>query len=174
MLPVMMRAADVIRADLGWARMTLAAAPNIEPDTYHRMVGGREIDIRTGVTPEILAASDLVITSSGTATVEAAYFGTPMVVVYRTGFATYQIARRLVSLDNIAMVNIIAGRKIVPELIQSQATASAIAGEALNLLHDPSRYDTMVRDLRQVREALGDGNAGQKAWEAIRQRVAIC
>jgi len=174
MLPVMMRAADVIKFDLGRVRMTLAATPNIDEDLYRTMVGGREIDIRTGMTPEILAASDLVITSSGTATVEAAYFGTPMVVVYKTGFATYQIARRLVSLDSIAMVNIIAGRKIVPELIQSQATASGIAAEALTLLHDPSRYDTMVRDLRQVRGALGDGNAGQKAWEIIRQRVMIC
>lgn len=174
MLPVMMRAADVIKADLGRVRMTLAAVPNIEPETYSKMIGSREIDIRTGVTPEILAASDLVVTSSGTATVEAAYFGTPMVVVYKTGFATYQIARRLVSLNSIAMVNIIAGRRIVPELIQRQATASAIAGEALNLLHDRSRYDMMVRDLRQVREALGDGNAARKAWEAIRQQVMIC
>jgi lipid-A-disaccharide synthase len=174
MLPVMMRAADVIKADLGRVRMTLAAVSNIEPETYGKMVGDREINIRVGVTPEMLAASDLVITSSGTATVEAAYFGTPMVVVYKTGFATYQIARRLVSLDSIAMVNIIAGRKIVPELIQAQATASAITGEVLGLLHDRRRYETMVRDLREVREALGDGDAGRKAWDTIRQRVAIC
>jgi lipid-A-disaccharide synthase len=174
MLPVMMRAADAIKADLGDVRMVLAAVPNIDKQIYQRLVGPRAIDIHTGATPEMLAASDLVITSSGTATVEAAYFGAPMIVVYKTGFATYQIARRLVTLDSIAMVNIIAGRKIVPELIQSEATAAAIAAQALGLLRDTARYDTMVRDLKSVREALGPGEAGRNAWAAIRQRVSVC
>lgn len=174
MLPVMMRSADIIKADLGRVRMILAAVDAIDAAVYRRAVAGREIDIRVGVTPEILAAADLAITSSGTATVEAAYFGTPMVVVYKTGFATYQIARRLVSVDSITMVNIIAGRKIVPELIQSQATASAITAEALGLLHDRRRYDEMVHDLGEVRKALGEGEAGGKAWAAIRRRVAVC
>lgn len=174
MLPVMMGAAEIIADRFSDVRLMLAAAPGIDIEIYRKIIGGRVIDIRTGLTPEMLAAADLVITSSGTATVEAAYFGAPMVVVYKTGFATYQIARRLVTLDSIAMVNIIAGRKIVPELIQAEATPAAVAAQALDLMHDAARYETMVSDLKAVREALGKSDAGRNAWAAIRQRVSVC
>lgn len=174
MLPVMMGATDIIRDKVSDMRLILAAVPGIDIEIYRTFTGGREVEIRAGVTPEILSASDLVITSSGTATVEAAYFGTPMIVVYKTGFATYQIARRLVSVESIGMVNIIAGRKIVPELIQSAATAETIAVNALELLQDKSRYNAMARDLKSVRDALGSGNAGRNAWAAIRERVRLC
>jgi lipid-A-disaccharide synthase len=174
MLPVMMAAAEIIVYKFSDVRLMMAAVPGIDIEIYRKIIGGHEIDIRAGVTPEMLSASDLVITSSGTATVEAAYFGAPMIIVYKTGFATYQIARRLVSLDSIGMVNIIAGRKIVPELIQSEATAETIAGHALELLQNNIRYEAMVRDLKSVREALGTGNAGRNAWAAIRERVRLC
>ncbi|MDD4051493.1 MAG: lipid-A-disaccharide synthase [candidate division Zixibacteria bacterium] len=174
MLPVMTGAADIIVNKLRDVRLMLAAVPGIDIEIYRKIIGPRKIDIRAGVTPEMLSASDLVVTSSGTATVEAAYFGTPMIVVYKTGFATYQIARRLVSVDSIGMVNIIAGRKIVPELIQSAATAETIATQALQLLQDKTRYDTMVHGLMSVREALGSGNAGRNAWAAIQERVRLC
>ena len=174
MLPAMMGAAEIIADRFSDVRLMLAAAPGIDIEVYRKIIGGREIDIRAGVTPEMLSASDLVITSSGTATVEAAYFGTPMIIVYKTGFATYQIARRLVSVDSIGMVNIIAGRKIAPELIQSAATAEMIAAHAFQLLQDKTRYEAMVRDLKSVREALGAGNAGHKAWATIRERVRAC
>jgi lipid-A-disaccharide synthase len=174
MLPAMMNAVDIIWNKVNNVRPVLAAVPDIDVDIYRTIIDGRQIEIRAGMTPEILSAADLVITSSGTATVEAAYFGAPMIIVYKTGFFTYQIARRLVSVDNIGMVNIIAGRKIVPELIQSKATAETIAAEAMALLQDNARYAGMERDLKSVREALGTGNAGHRAWAAIRERVRLC
>ncbi len=174
MLPVMVDAAGLIRGKIDRARFIVAAVDNFDAARYRAVSAGPGIVVCEGRTPEILAAADLVITSSGTATIEAAYFGVPMVVIYKTGFFTFQLARRLVALDYISIVNIVAGRKVVPELIQSEATAGSIAAQALELLRDRSRYAAMVQDLQQVRAALGDGATGQRAFAAIRDKVALC
>ena len=174
MLPAMAEAADLIKREIPETELVVAAAEGIDESVFRQMIGSREVQIRQGLTPEIIAGSDLVITSSGTATIETAYFGTPMVVIYKTGGLTYQIARRLVKLDSIGMVNIVAGTKIVPELIQQEANAFSIAREAIDLLRDTNRYDRMKSDLAEVRRQLGEGNAGRQAYEAITEKVKLC
>lgn len=174
MLPVMVEAADLIRRDMPETEFIVAAADGIDEDLIRRLIGRSQIGIRRGLTPEIIGGADLVITSSGTATIETAYFGTPMVVIYKTGELTYQIARRLIKLDAIGMVNIVAGDKIVPELIQHEANASSIAKETIDLLQDHERYEQMKSELFKVREKLGDGEAGRRAFEAITELVKLC
>lgn len=174
MLPVMAAAAARIGRALDSAAFVVAGVENIREKVYRSILGPTEIPVRFGQTPEIMNGADFVITSSGTATIETAFFGTPMVVIYKTGLLTYLIARRLVSLECIAMVNIVAGNRIVPELIQKQATAPAIADQVLDLLSDRARYDRMVADLQAVRAQLGTGDAARRAVAAMQEVVNLC
>ena len=114
-----------------------------------------------------LAASDVAVVSSGTATVEAALIGVPMVVIYRVAPLTAWIARRLVRTPYFAMVNLIAGKQVVPELIQDNFTTSRVAEETERLLTSPKARDQMRLDLAQVRARLGPPGAIDRAADII-------
>lgn len=111
------------------------------------------------------------IVASGTATVETALAGTPMVIVYRASSVNWRLLRPLIRLDTFGMVNLIAGRRIVPELIQHEATGERIAAEVQRILNDPSRLAEMRRDLEEVQQRLaGGGGAGaESAARAVMQ-----
>lgn len=116
---------------------------------------------------DALAAADCAIVSSGTATVETALLGTPMVVVYRLSWLTATIARRLVVTPLFAMVNLIPGRQIVPELIQDRFTAEALENEVRRLLDSADAREQQKRELAEVRAKLGPGGAIERAAEII-------
>jgi lipid-A-disaccharide synthase len=97
-----------------------------------------------------------------------------MIVIYKTGFFTYQIARRLVTLDSIGMVNIVAGRRTVPELIQHKANPAAIASHVCEIMSNEDLYNRMVGDLKTVRDKLDSGNAGRRAADAIQEAFPLC
>lgn len=174
MLPVMADATVMMEKELDKSVFMAAGVDNIEENFYRELIGDKNIPVINGKTPEIIKAADFVITSSGTATIETAYFMTPMVIVYKTGFFTYQIARRLVDLEFIGMVNIVAGRRAIPELIQNKATAAAIASHSLKVINDRRLYDRMINDLKTVKDKLGPGGAGRKAAQAICEAAGIC
>ncbi len=123
--------------------------------------------IVTGQTDDVIAAADVVITASGTATVQCAQHERPMVVVYRVSPIEYRLARRFVKVDMYAMPNLIAGRRIVPELIQEELTPARVADETVALLTEPARHAAMREDLRRVRERLGEPGASDRAAAAI-------
>jgi lipid-A-disaccharide synthase len=116
---------------------------------------------------EVMACADLLLVASGTATLQAAIIGTPMVIVYRVGWPTYWVARLLATVDCIGLVNIVAGRKIVPELIQRDATPARLTQEAARLLDDPQATGAMRTALRAVRDSLGEPGASRRAAEAV-------
>ena len=120
-----------------------------------------------GQTDAVLASADVAVTASGTATVQAALHDTPMVIVYRLSPITYFLGRRLVTLDTFGMVNLIAGDKIVPELIQAAFTPEAVANEAISMLTDRARVAHIRDGLRCVRDRLGGPGASRRAAEAI-------
>ncbi len=111
----------------------------------------------------LIAAADLVLTASGTATLEVALLERPMVIMYRASPLTFAVARALVDVPWIGMPNLIAGRAIVPELIQGRARAAEIAREAEAILSDPARTRVMQADLAAVRASLGSGGAAERA-----------
>jgi lipid-A-disaccharide synthase len=108
-----------------------------------------------------------VITASGTATVQTALHQRPMVIVYRVSPVTYAIARRFVQVASYGMVNLVAGRPVVAELIQDGCTPQAIADEARSLLTDRARADRMRRDLEDVVLKLGGPGASERAAAAV-------
>jgi lipid-A-disaccharide synthase len=116
-----------------------------------------------GETYNALAAADCAIVASGTATVEAALLGTPMVVVYRVARLTAMILRRMIRTPFIGMVNLIGGRLVVPELIQDDFTPQAVEKEVRKLLESSSARDEVKAGLAQVRARLGHGGAIERA-----------
>ena len=116
---------------------------------------------------EVMAASDLLLVASGTATLQAAIVGTPMILLYKTTLPTYWIARCLVRVKWIGLVNLVAGRSIVPELIQDEATTERLWQEARRLLSDRQGYNAMKHELRLVRDSLGEPGASRRAAEVM-------
>jgi lipid-A-disaccharide synthase len=155
------------------AQLVLAAAPGITEETLRRAwPAGVPVHVADGQTYNALAAADVAIVSSGTATVETALLDTPMVVVYRVSALTALLAKPLVRTPFFSMVNLIAGRKIVPELIQKDFTPARLADEALRLLGSDAARAEQRRGLAEVRERLGPAGAIERAADAIAQFLA--
>jgi lipid-A-disaccharide synthase len=148
-------------------QFVLAAAPGLEPSLAARL-GGTPLRVQANRTHDVVGAADLALVASGTATVEAALLGTPMVVVYRISALSYALGRPFVSVPHYAMVNLVAGRRLVPELIQGGFTAAAVEAEALSLLENPEKSATMRAGLVEVRRLLGEpGASGRAAWAVL-------
>ena len=155
-------------ADDGTATVAWSAyAPT--DDLFAPVRGLPECVIVTGQTDAVLAASDLALTASGTATVQTALHDTPMVVVYKLSPLTYRVGRPLVKLDTFAMVNLIAGRRVVPELIQDDFTADRVCDETLRYLRDPGHAAEVREGLASVVQALGGPGASDRAAAAVLQ-----
>jgi len=149
----------------GGIQFALAAAPNLAADTFSRFVvpPGVRVERIDGGAYDALAAADCAIVASGTATVEAALLGTPMVVIYRVAPLTALILRRMIRTPFFSMVNLIAGRRVVPELIQGDFTPSAVEAEVRRLLENPAASEEMKAGLAEVRTKLGPGGAIERA-----------
>ena len=111
--------------------------------------------------------SDVSMVASGTATLEGAIIGTPMIIIYRVSFFTYSFARWMIKLPYIGLVNLVAGEKVVPELLQYDFTPDKLSKETLTLLDDRTRLDTIRNELASVREQLGQPGASQRAAKAV-------
>ena len=176
-LPDLVAAARVIRRNVPDAQFVVARAPHLD-DSLYRALGvtddaGARFTIVEGDTDTVLASADVALTASGTATVQAALHDTPMVVVYRMAPLSYQLAKRVVKLDTIGMVNLIAGEQIVPELVQDAFTPEAVAREAISMLTDPARAAKIRAGLATVRTRLGGPGASRRAAEAILRMVSL-
>jgi lipid-A-disaccharide synthase len=129
---------------------------------------GCPIETVVGQTYEVLSAARFCLVASGTATLEAAIFGVPMAIVYRTAPLNYWIARHVVKIEHIGLANILAGREIVPEFIQGRATAGEILPHALELIDETPRRKRMVAELRALKAGLGEpGASGRAAREVL-------
>jgi lipid-A-disaccharide synthase len=118
-------------------------------------------------TDDVLVASDVVITASGTATIQCALHEKPMVVVYRVSPLTYRLGKPFIHVDTFAMPNLVAGRRIVPELIQDDFTPQRTADETVALLTDASRRTEMVTALAYVRQQLGSPGATARVADTV-------
>jgi len=172
-LPVLWEAAVRIADAVRSAQFVVARAPHLNGDLFANApsIRGRSPTIVTALTDDVLAAADVVATASGTATVQAAIHGAPMVVVYRLSPLTYTIGRRFVQISTYAMANLIAGRTIVPELIQDACTADSVASEVIRYLTDAVHAQRTRESLAEVRDSLGRGGASARAAAAILELV---
>jgi lipid-A-disaccharide synthase len=159
-LPVMLEAAEILSRETALqfilVRASTVGRDSLEPALSRASVG---ISLSDGDAYNVLHASDLAWTASGTATLETALMLCPMIIVYRVTRLTYALARLLVRVDFIGMANIIAGEKVVPELIQGDLTAERIAAESRTILNDRALRERMIAKLSEVRARLGSPGA---------------
>ena len=169
-LPDLVRSARIIAERTPAAQFVLARAPHLDDELFAPLsefpATSRPVVIE-GETDAVLASADVAILASGTVTVQAALHGCPMVVVYRLGALTYTVGKPFVHVDTYAMVNLVAGRKVVPELIQEAFTPEAVASETLRVLNDPGHAAAVKADLAAVRAKLGTAGASRRAAEAV-------
>jgi lipid-A-disaccharide synthase len=167
-LPGLLDASRIIRERVPGVQFVLARAPHLADDLVAaaRDPGARIVFVERR-TDDVLAAADVALLASGTVTVQAAIHECPMVVVYRLSPMTYRLGRPFVQVDTFAMANLVAGRKIVPELIQDDFTAEAVASKAVTLLVDADAAARMRADLREVKGRLGTPGASRRAAAAV-------
>ena len=165
-LPVFLQALARMRKDYPESSAFVFAAPSLPDSAYAAATSEGAILVRES-DYRVRATLDVALTSSGTATLENALLGLPMVVVYKMSWPTYAIARALIRVPYISMANLLAGRELVPELVQRQATGKAVAEAALRLLENPRRLAALRQDLAALRGDLGGPGAAERAAEAI-------
>lgn len=146
-------------------------APGIRRETLDALAPVTDLPMTLLTGPgrarEVMAASDLLLISSGTATLEAALLQTPMIVIYKMAPLSFALFSRLVRVPHVALANIVGGGALVPERLQRDANPQALCREALELLGDPARLTAMRDSLGQVRACLGPGDASRRAAEAV-------
>jgi lipid-A-disaccharide synthase len=167
-LPVMLEAARLMQAAVPAVSFRMVL-PNEElrplvtiPDAL-----ALGLQVQIGGLAEALASAEVAIASTGTVTLECAYFGVPTVAIYKTSWLTYEIGKRIIQVKHLAMPNLLADEVIFPELIQAAATGERISRATLELLNNPARRDVVNAKLVKVIEALGGAGASVRAARAI-------
>lgn len=170
LLPRILEAALLVRERHPATRFLLPVAPGLDREWVAGLVARgalRDVRLHQGDFPEILGACRAGVVASGTASLEAAVAGMPMVVVYRMSAVSYLIARALVGLEQIALPNLVAGRRVVPELVQGDCTPPRIAAELLRYLDEPAERERVRAELTRIRAELGGAGVFERAADAI-------
>src|SRR3990172_9410689 len=172
LLPIMDEAASIIKREIPDAQFVLPAADTVDDSFLNRFIhGNTSIKIVRDNLYTVLRSSDAAIVASGTATLETALMEIPMVIVYKLSFLTAIFGRLFVHIDDVGLPNIVAGRRIVPELIQKEATPSALAENILRILKDRDTREKMVYELKEVKNKIGKVDASRNAAEKIMHYV---
>jgi lipid-A-disaccharide synthase len=173
-LPDLARAAVLIRARIPGAQFLVARAPHLTDAVFEPLAliregdsHARSVTVVEGHADDVLAAADVALVASGTVTVQAALHECPMVVVYRLSALTYTLGKPFIHVETYAMANLIAGRRVVPELIQDAFTPQAVADEAMRVLMDPAHAAAVRADLAGVKARLGPPGATARAADAV-------
>ncbi|MCF7809452.1 lipid-A-disaccharide synthase [bacterium] len=164
-LPIMIKAAEMLLSKDTNLSVGIGCAPEIKSSLYKTFVREHERLILFNDSKQLLKQASIAAVCSGTATLEAALLNIPQVVVYRTSTLNYILAKRLIKLKNIALVNVTAGKKIVPELIQHDLTAQNLVNSLNQILHSSEKKSEIQNGYRAVKESLGEGGATVRVAE---------
>ena len=165
LLPVMLSAAVLLKENYPEAQFILPLADTLDPRMVDQIIRTYPLPVTvvSGQIYDAVSLADVALVASGTATLETALLEIPMVIVYRISALTAAIGKRLIRLDHIGLVNIIAGKTLVPELIQEDVNASRLADEAMKILSDRKRYGDIRKGLAEIRNKLGKTGASCRA-----------
>ncbi|MCX5698566.1 MAG: lipid-A-disaccharide synthase [Candidatus Omnitrophica bacterium] len=168
-LPLMLKAAQLVNKVIGETQFIIAKSPNLDMQIYLNKCKNLALDLKivNGRTHDCLNIAQASLVCSGTATLEAAILQKPFVIVYKTNLFNYLLYRPQVKIPYIGMVNIVAGKKVVPEFIQFGARPKMIAKSIIELLQNPASANRMSQDLRTVKDSLGQPGAAERAAKII-------
>jgi lipid-A-disaccharide synthase len=169
-LPVMIKAVEILSSQYPRLRGLLPIAPTIPTERVQSFLkeSSAEISISQHSIYHTLTACDLALVASGTATVETAILGVPMILVYRASAITFWVGKRVIKVPFLGLVNLVAGKEVIPELIQDDLTPDRLAHEALGILEGGQKRENMIVKLGMVKETLGRGGASERT-----ARIAI-
>lgn len=164
LLPVMLQSAALLKERFGELQFILPLAPGVDRGLVDGFLADATVTVTVveGKNYDVIQVCDLIIATSGTVTMEIALFGVPMVIIYKVAPLTYAIASRLVQVEHAGICNIIAGERVVPELIQHEAEPRRIAAETESMLNDAERYASIREKLLAVRAKLGEPGAPRR------------
>lgn len=173
MLDPLLKTADIIHSARPSTGFVIPVAPHIPTGVVSEAVGDRDyIKLLRGDSHRVMAASDLLITKSGTSALEAAITGTPTIIVYLSSPVSYWLARLLVSTKYVGLPNLIAGREIAPEFLQSNFQPDKVAAVALEFLNDSGKLEKARNEMLGVRQKLGEKGAPKRAAKIIMERLS--
>ena len=147
-------------------QFVIAGAPSLDDDFYSRFLKNSQVKFVSGETYSLLQCSHAALVTSGTATLETALFKVPQVVCYKGSWVSYQIAKQIITLDYISLVNLIMEKEVVRELIQDQLTPKALTSELKNVISGPRR-SAILADYTELEKKLGGPGASRKAAQKI-------
>ena len=165
LLPNMLRAAQIVQEQIPKARFVISQAPSIDPYLIQEIVEDyplEQMDIASDPVGAVFRNSEIAIVASGTASLEAAIYGIPAVIVYEVSEFSYWLGKKLVDVPHIGMANLIAGKRVMPELVQEDATAENMADTTIGLLTDSAAYEKMLVDIGAVQKLLGHSGASDR------------
>ncbi len=165
-LPIMLEAARILRKRIDNTKFIVSLAPSVEKEFVDKLItkhGPKAgVELISGGVEKIFQRCKLVVAASGTVTLEAAICGAPMIIIYKMSALSYWLGRLLVRVENIGLVNLIAGREIVPELVQGEASPEKISEIVSNMINDAERRSALRHDILKVKDALGGPGAAER------------
>jgi lipid-A-disaccharide synthase len=173
LLPEMVRAAEILADRFPAIQFILPVAHTLPTELIKGIIAKCGIPVRlfSGKTYEVLSISDVAIVASGTATLETALLVKPMVIVYKVSPLTYFLGKMIVRVKHMGLANLIAGKTVVPELMQKDFTPERVAHEVTVILEDRNIRDRMIKDLSDIRTRLGETGASRRAarlaWDML-------
>jgi len=168
-LPVMLDAAAVLQHRYPDVQFVLPVAPTLELDAVNTILENAPVTINCvqAQSYNVMRAANVVLSASGTATLETAMLGTPLTIMYVVNPVNYWIMKRLIQIDNIGLVNIVAGKRICQEFVQDECDPKTIAAELEKCLYDDGYRHTMLTELANVQKKMGTGGASQRVAELV-------
>ena len=168
LLPIMLKAVELLREKMPGIQPVVAAAETIPVEEIRKSPGGlcKDLHVIQGQTYGVLSAADIAVVASGTATLETALMGVPQAAVYRTSSSTYYAAKLLLRIPYVTLPNIVAGREIIPELLQNDCTPENIAAHVQRIWQD-DEWQRMQAAYAELRQRLGEGGAVSRAARIV-------
>ena len=169
LLPPLLASAHLLQKEIPDLQFVIPLAPGLHKTLLLSRMGNISVPVAVveGFTYDVMNLSELLIVASGTATLEGAIVGKPMIIVYKVSFLSYWVGRALIRLDHIGLVNLVAEKEIVPELIQKDVNPQQIADEAFRILRDPILSRKMAESVNKVRQKLGELGAAERAARIV-------
>jgi len=169
LLPPLLASAHLLQKEIPDLQFVIPLAPGLPKTILSSRMKNISVPVKVveGFTYDVMNLSDLLITASGTATLEGAILGKPMIIIYKVSFPSYWIGRALIRVDHIGLVNLVAEKEIAPELIQKDVHPQRIADEALRILRDPILSRKMSESMGEVCQKLGKPGAAQRAARIV-------